>query len=46
MPVIYLNQSTTTIDQQSTSNDRLNPVLTAGLVNISIDRLFANLGGR
>ena len=43
MPVIYLSQSTTSNDQQSTSNDQLKPVLTPGPVDMSIDRLFANL---
>ena len=33
------------IDHQSTSNDRLKPVMTAGLVNMLIDRSIANLGG-
>ena len=33
------------IDHQSTSNDRLKPVLTTGLVNMHIDRSIANLGG-
>ena len=32
------------IDHQSTSNDRLKPVLTTGLVNMHIDRSIANLG--
>ena len=31
------------IDHQSTSNDRLKPVLTTGLVNMHIDRSIANL---
>ena len=31
------------IDHQSTSNDRLKPVMTAGLVNMHIDRSIANL---
>ena len=31
------------IDHQSTSNDRLKPVMTTGLVNMHIDRLIANL---
>ena len=31
------------IDHQLTSNDRLNPVMTTGLVNMHIDRLIANL---
>ena len=31
------------IDHQSTSNDRLKPVMTTGLVNMHIDRSFANL---
>ena len=30
------------IDHQSTTNDRLKPVLTTGLVNTHIDRSFAN----
>ena len=32
------------IDHQSTSNDRLKPVMTTGLVNMHIDRSIANLG--
>ena len=39
-----LSQSNTSIDKQSTSNDRLKPILTADPVNMSMDRLFANLG--
>ena len=31
------------IDHQSTSNDRLKPVMTTGLVNMHIDRSIANL---
>ena len=31
------------IDHQSTSNDRLKPVITTGLVNMHIDRSIANL---
>ena len=31
---------------QSTTNDRLKPVLTAGLVNTHIDRSIANPGGQ
>ena len=31
------------IDHQLTSNDRLKPVMTTGLVNMHIDRLIANL---
>ena len=31
------------IDHQSTSNDRLKPVLTTGLVNMHIDQSIANL---
>ena len=31
------------IDHQSTSNDRLKPVMTTGLVNMRIDRSIANL---
>ena len=30
------------IDHQSTSNDRLKPVMTTGLVNMHIDRSIAN----
>ena len=33
------------IDHQSTSNDRLKPVITTGLVNMHIDRSIANLAG-
>ena len=32
------------IDHQSTTNDRLKPVLTTGLVNTHIDRSIANPG--
>ena len=32
------------IDHQSTSNDRLKPVMTTGLANMHIDRSIANLG--
>ena len=32
------------IDHQSTSNDRLKPVMTPDLVNMLIDRSIANLG--
>ena len=32
------------IDHQLTSNDRLKPVMTTGLVNMHIDRSIANLG--
>ena len=32
------------IDHQSTSNDRLKPVMTTGLVNMHNDRSIANLG--
>ena len=32
------------IDHQSTSNDWLKPFLTTGMVNMSNDHLFANLG--
>ena len=38
---------TSTMDfliDQSTSNDRLKPVMTTGLVNMHIDRSIANLG--
>ena len=38
---VFFNQP---IDHQSTSNDRLKPVLTTGLVNMHIDRSIANLG--
>ena len=31
------------IDHQSTSNDRLKPVMTTGLANMHIDRSIANL---
>ena len=31
------------IDHQSTSNDRLKPVMTSGLVNMHIDQSIANL---
>ena len=31
------------IDHQSTSNDRLKPVMTTGLVNMHIDQSIANL---
>ena len=34
------------IDHQSTSNDRLKPVMTTGLVNMHIDRSIANLDSK
>ena len=43
MPALYMSQSTTSMDHQLTNYDRLKPVLTADLVNMSIDRHFANL---
>ena len=40
---VFFNQP---IDHQSTSNGRLKPVLTTGLVNMHIDRSIANLETR
>ena len=40
-PINHFNWPT--IDHISTSIDRLKPVLTAGLVNMNFNRLFANL---
>ena len=37
---MFFNRPT---DHQSTSNDRLKPVMTTGLVNMHIDRSIANL---
>ena len=42
---IFISTMFFSIDHQSTSNDRLKPVLTTGLVNMHIDRSIANLGG-
>ena len=40
---IFISTMFFSIDHQSTSNDRLKPVLTTGLVNMHIDRSIANL---
>ena len=45
MPSIFTSTKVfnRSIDHQSTSNDRLKPVMTTGLVNMHIDRSIANL---
>ena len=40
---IFTSTMIFSIDHQSTSNDRLKPVMTTGLANMHIDRLIANL---
>ena len=47
MPSIYTSTKflvNRPIDHQSTSNERLKPVMTNGLVNMHIDQSIANLG--
>ena len=40
---IFTSTMVFSIDHQSTSNDRLKPVMTTGLVNMHIDRSIAHL---